>query len=364
MRFVEIPLSGIIKFISSEEFLNGPVIPITPLRAISHSMNPRGNPDDIILILAYNENDELIGYIGSLPDHINLIAGQRVAWNSCWWVDPVQGKETAMQLFYRFLDRWKKQVLFADLTPLTYNIISKTGFFQTRIKTGTRGYLRMPLSEILPPKNQVFRSFKWFFSAFDFIFNIFWEIRLKIWKDRNKMDEKINWAFIWDLDPGIAGLMQKESTGDLIGRGEAELNWIRDYPWISHVKDKVYASRYNFTYYARRFEHHRIKITENNQIKAFLIITIRNNHLKVPYLFYEKDSLSQVMNFLLHFMITSRIHYISVFRKDLAEFLFKNPAPMIWKKRIPRYTAISKDIFSILPEEYQSQDGDGDCVFT
>jgi hypothetical protein len=364
MRFVEIPLSGILEFTSTEEFKNSPVIPVTPHRARSHSMNPRGNPDDIILILAYNEKDELIGYIGALPDRLNFNPGHRVAWNSCWWVDPVRGKEIAMQLFYRFLDRWNRQVLFADLTPLTYKIISKTGFFQSRIQTGARGYLRMPLSEILPPKNKVFRSLKWLFSATDFIFNIFWEIRLKIWKNRNEIDEKMKWFFIRDLDSSIISLMQKESTKELIDRGEEELNWIRDYPWVSQLKDKVYAHRYYFTYYARRFEHHRVKLTENNEIKAFLIVTIRNNHLKIPYLYYDTGSLSLVMDFLLHFMISTKVRYISIFRNDLAEYLLKSPIPMIWKKRIPRYTATSKDIIGILPQEYQLQDGDGDCVFT
>jgi hypothetical protein len=364
MRFVEIPLSGILDFTSTEEFKNNPVIPITPHRAISHSMNPRGHPDDIILVLAYNETDELIGYIGVLPDKLSLISGHRIAWNSCWWVDPVRGKEVAMELFYRFLDRWNKQVLFADLTPLTYKIICKTGFFQGKIRTGARGYLRMPLSEILSMKNRVFRFFKWLFSACDFIFNIFWEVRLRIWQNRNKMDEKMNWIFIRDLDSSIINLIQKESTRELIGRGEDELNWIRDYPWISQMKDKTFAPRYHFTSYARRFEHHRVKITENNQIKAFFIITIRNNHLKIPYLYYDAGSLPGVMDFLLHFMISSKVRYISVFRNDLAEYLLANQTPMIWKKRITRYTAISKDIIGILPEDYQLQDGDGDCVFT
>lgn len=364
MRFVEIPLSGISEFIATEEFRNSPIIPITPLRAISHSRNPRGNPDDIILILAYNEKNELTGYIGALPDTLKLIPECRAAWNSCWWVDPAKGKEIAMQLFYRFLDRWDKQVLFADLTPLTYEIISKTGFFHSGIQTGTRGYLRMPLSEILPPKSPVFSTFKWFFSVFDFIFNIFWEIRLIIWKNRSPGNEKVKWFFIRELDTDIKDLMEKGSSGELIGRGEAEFNWIRKYPWVTKVKDKEYTTRYNFTYWAGRFEHHWIKITENDQIKAFLIITIRNNHLKVPYLYYMPGSLPNVMNFLLHFMISGKVSYISVFRNDMSDFLMKNPAPMIWKKRIKRFTAISKEIIQMLPEDYQLQDGDGDTVFT
>jgi hypothetical protein len=327
-------------------------------------MNPNGYPEDIILIMAYNEKNELAGFIGALPDRLKKVPGLRVAWNSCWWVDPVRGKEIGMQLFYRFLERWDKKVLFADLTPLTYNIISKTGFFKSGIRTGARGYLRMPLSEILPPKKTVFRILKWIFSACDSIFNIFWEIRLIIWKKRKHRNEKIKWFLVRDLDPDITELIQKESSGELIGRGEDEFDWIRDYPWVTPVKDKVTVRRYPFTYYAKRFEHHRVKITEDNKTIAFLIVTVRNNHLKVPYLYYAPGSLPHVVDFLLHFMISGKVYYITVFRKDISGYLLKHPMPMIWKKSIRRYTAISKDISDMLPVGHQMQDGDGDVVFT
>ena len=178
------------------------------------------------------------------------------------------------------------------------------------------------------------------------------------------MDKKIECQFISDLDSSIISLIQQESTRELIRRGEEEFNWIHDYPWVIQGEPEPFTKRYSFTSHARRFEHHRVKITESNQIRAFLIITIRENHLKVPYLYYNTGSLSYVMDFLLHFMISSRVHYISVFRKDLAEYLIKYRTPMIWKKRIARYTAVSKDLAGILPVDYQLQDGDGDSVFT
>jgi hypothetical protein len=364
MRFVEIPLSGILDFTSTEEFRKSAVIPVTSQRAISQSLNPRGLPDDIILILAYNEKDELVGFIGALPDKISISPDWRIAWNSGWWVDPIRGKEAAMPLFYRFLDRWNKRVMFADLTPLTYQIICRTGFFQGKVRMGTRGYLRMPLADILIPKKQVFRYLKWLLSAIDLIFNLFWEFRIRIWVKRNPFNKKIEYTFLEDLDPSVINIIQQESTRELIRRGEVELNWIRDYPWIIQGKPDIYAGRYPFTSHSRRFEHHRVKITEGTQMKAFLIITLRDNHLKVPYLYCSTGSLSCVMDFLLHFMISSQVYYISVFREELAEFLLKYRTPMIWKKQIPRFGAVSNDLAGILPEVYILQDGDGDSVFT
>jgi hypothetical protein len=363
MRFVEITLSGIVDFTSTEEFRNGSLIPITPHRAASQSLNPRGHPDDIILIVAYN-NNELIGYIGALPDRLNLVPGKRVAWNSGWWVDPERGRDAAMPLFYRFLERWGKHVLFADLTPLTYQIACKTGFFDGKVRMGVRGYLRMPLSDILPPKNRIFKLIKWMFSTTDFIFNVLWKLRLLIWKNRHKMDKNIECEFVNNWDPSISELIRHGSAMELIRRGEAEFDWIRDNPWILQGNPDENARRYHFSSYIKRFEHKRVKISRGNKVIAFLIVTLRDNHLKVPYLYYDKGAMPEILNFLIHHMISVHARFISVFRDDISEYLLNSRTPMIWKKRIARYTAISKEISGLLPEGYILQDGDGDAVFT
>jgi len=364
MRFVEITLPGIVNFTLTEEFRNGHLVPITPQRALSQSLNPRGQQDDIILILAYNDNNELIGYIGALPDRLNLVPGKHVAWNSGWWVDPELGRDAAMPLFYMFLERWDKRVLFADLTPLTYQIACKTGFFYGKTRMGVRGYLRMPLSDILPPKNRIFKSIKWIFSTTDFIFNLIWELRLRIWKNQHQMDKNIKCEFVNSWDPSISDLIHRESAMELIRRGEAEFDWIRDNPWILRGNPDENARRYHFSSHSKRFEHQRIKISNGNKVRAFLIVTLRDYHLKVPYLYYKKGAMPEVMNFLIYHMISVNARFISVFRDDISGYLLNSRTPMIWKKRIVRYSAISKEISGLLPEGYILQDGDGDVVFT
>jgi hypothetical protein len=364
MRFAEITLSGIVSFTSTEEFRNNSRIPITPLRARSQSLNPRGRPDDVVLIIAYDDNNELIGYIGALPDRLNLVPGKRIAWNSGWWIDPEHGRDAAMPLFYKFIDRWNKNVLFADLTPLTYQIACKTGFFIGNVRMGIRGYLRMPLADILPAKNKIFTSFRWIFTAIDFIFNLLWELRLTIWKTRHQLGDNIKYEFIKDLDTNVSDLIFRESAMELVRRGEAEFDWIRDYPWILEGKPDINARRYHFTSHTKRFKHQRIKISQGNVVKAFMIVTLRDNHLKVPYLYCVRGALSLVLNFLIHHMISVNAKYISVFREDITGYLLNSRAPFIWKKRIARYAAVSKELSGLLPDGYILQDGDGDVVFT
>lgn len=364
MRFVEIPLSGIVGFTSAEDFRISNRIPITPPRALSQSLNPAGRPDDVVLIIAYDDNNELIGYVGALPDRLNLVPGKRVAWNSGWWIDPDHGRNAAMPLFYKFLERWNKNVLFADLTPLTYQITCKTGFFKGNVRMGARGYLRMPLADILPPKNRIFALFRWILTVIDFIFNLLWELRLRIWNSRHQMDNNIKYEFFRDWDASVSDLIHRESAMELIRRGEAEFDWIRDYPWILEGKPDANARRYHFSSHTKRFVHQRIKISQGNKVKAFLIVTIRDNHLKVPYLYCERNALTEVMNFLIHHMISVKTSFISVFREDISGCLMNSRTPMIWKKKIKRYAAISNEIAGLLPDGYILQDGDGDAAFT
>lgn len=56
-------------YIDSETFQNAPVIAISKHRAASQISNPEATEDDILLLMAF-ENDNMVGYLGVLPDKI------------------------------------------------------------------------------------------------------------------------------------------------------------------------------------------------------------------------------------------------------------------------------------------------------
>jgi len=362
MRFEEYTLSELVHYTLTDRYEQSTVVPITRHRARSQVKNPRANSEDIVLIIAYNDKDEIIGYIGALPDWISGDMHKKMAWNSCWWVDPVKGREAAMPLFYRFLDRWDSKVMFSELTPQTFQIVSRIEFFESNIIKGCRGYLRLPLSEILPAKKNVFRSIRWLLCAFDTVFNLFWEIRLKIWASVNK--KVMKYQFVGSIDDETTRLINQSIQNELLKRGEEELIWIRDHPWLIEGRPDTYAGRYHFASHARHFLHQWVKIKSGDDLRAFLVITLRDGHLKVPYLYCTPGSLPGILNFLLHYMITNKVLYISIYRSDFADCIMESKTPMWYKKRIPRYTAVSKNLSGFLPGNYFLQDGDGDCVFT
>jgi len=174
----------------------------------------------------------------------------------------------------------------------------------------------------------------------------------------------MEWQFVESFDDEITGLISQSNERELLRRGEAELTWIRDHPWVIEGRPDTYAKRYYFTSHARHFLHQWVKIKSGNILKVFLVVTLRDGHMKVPYLYYMPGSIKDALDFLCHYMINNKVLYVTIYRHDLAEYLMESKIPLLFKKRIPRYTAISKNLSDSIPEGYFLQDGDGDCVFT
>ena len=81
-------LADLAQLVRSKDFWNGDLIPITRHRALAEIKNPRADPEDVILLVAYDE-DRVCGYTGVLPGLIFLEGERhRVGWLTAWWRKP------------------------------------------------------------------------------------------------------------------------------------------------------------------------------------------------------------------------------------------------------------------------------------
>ena len=82
-------------------------IPITKHRAISQINNPRSDEDDVVLLIAY-QDDEVVGYIGMLPDRFEIgDALHKIAWATAFWVSSrLRRQGIGTKLVAEALDRW------------------------------------------------------------------------------------------------------------------------------------------------------------------------------------------------------------------------------------------------------------------
>ena len=357
----------LLEFINSDEFRNLKHIPITPQRAYSQVKNPRAQKDDVLLIIAYNSENELIGYSGILPDKIFINHySRRICWNSCWWVHPEKGKSAAIPLFLKVCKVCKNQLIFADLAPASRKIIEKMEYFTSPAKIeGLRGICRSYLAELLPGKRKYFRYFKFILQMMDATVNLISELKSKSAIRKFKhLNTEIE--YIDHIDPDTAGFIEKHSQNELLKRSYEELNWILKYKWIlntAHQED-LNSQRYYFSSITKHFSFFAVKIIQNNELAAFLLLSERDGHVKIPYLYYPKQNKELVLKFIFGFLFNRKAKSFITFRTDLMDFFQCNNTPFIKKMYIQRYFSISRDFEEVKLNKSLFQDGDGDFVFT
>ncbi|MBZ5675073.1 MAG: GNAT family N-acetyltransferase [Acidobacteriia bacterium] len=103
MVIKKIPLKDLVDFANQVDKHTPPegVLPISRQRALSQSQNPFASPDDVALLVAY-DNDICVGYLGVVPGGawVNGVC-QKVFWLSTWYVSPkARDSGVAMQLLF------------------------------------------------------------------------------------------------------------------------------------------------------------------------------------------------------------------------------------------------------------------------
>jgi hypothetical protein len=368
MIIKEITAKALPDFIRSEEYLNSKVIPISQHRAFSHASNPRVDADDVVLFLAYVE-DEIAGYIGILGDQF-FVNGQseKIGWISCLWVDPsTKGKGIVKALLKQAFLRWNNKILITNFAPDVRGTYIRSELFAEPFKiTGVRGYLRFNTHELLPAKRALFKQWHWVLRAGDLLLNTVNDIRLSFITLLNRPGKQM--AFLSEIDAETNAFIQQHQQNNLPKRTVDELNWIMHYPWIlaGEEKDKI-QQRYYFSSVSKQFITLPIKIPDNNKlIKAFLYLTIRDKHLKVHYAFFAPGDIEQITAIIYQLALKYRCNMVTVFDPGLNDYIYQHQSPFLFKKRLEQEyfvsTAFDQEWFNSPQDAFQYGDGDG--VFT
>ncbi len=108
----------------------GQFVPISYQRAVAHAKNPVAEPEDDALLIAYDEEDEIVGYFGILPimlrDHDNI---DKVHWFTTWNVSSkVRGRGVGTQLMEYALTLKKDYLIVGSI--YARRICRQFGFFE------------------------------------------------------------------------------------------------------------------------------------------------------------------------------------------------------------------------------------------
>jgi len=365
MQITEITVAQLPEFVNSKLWQQLCTKPITGLRAISQFHNPRANPNDIALIFA-SEDDQLIGLVGLLPESINGQAGKKASSNTCWWVQPEKGKHLAIPLFLKAFTLCGQSMFMTDCTPHTTGILGKTNWFDfPPINHGIRGFLKFNLHELIPAKLPSTQKLKPLLKLADHIFN-FLILPYRIIIQYVIIRDRMQIECLDSLDQELHTFIELHSQNEFTRRTGKDLEWILKFPWIigSNTDQTKTWVEYPFSHIVGRFEQYFVKITSSNQPIGLLLISVRDGHMKVPYAYFDEKDASQLLKVIYQQALLKKAATLTVFNPVLVSMMDSVVHPFIFKRKIKRLVAISKNLFDDYRKYPLIQDGDGDIVFT
>ncbi|MBN2634787.1 MAG: hypothetical protein JXR61_00855 [Prolixibacteraceae bacterium] len=361
MLIKEIKVRDLHGFIKSEEYSRLDIKPITELRALSQINNPDADSDDIALIYVAN-NNELLGFAGLLPRYIN---GEkvRIFSNSCWWAHPQKGKGIAIPLLFKLAEKANFNLFLSESPPQIQPILEKSGLFELlRKDRGIRGFIRFYFADIFAKR---FKDHQWISKLivpFDIILNfIFSPLRLfyqiKFGSQSFEIDP------VSEIDENIFTFIKEHSKSELVQKTPATFQWFKNYPWVKEDLENEFIN-YPFTHRVKKYELCYFVLRKENEIKAFVAISNRDNLSKIPYIYFNSCDIREVFYTVMKLILIRKYDSIVVFHPEIIDFIRQNKMPFFRRKKEIKYSGTTKQIYQYFKQKPIIQDGDGDVIFT
>lgn len=360
--------AGLRQLINSEEFKQYKHVPISTVRALAHLANPRLNEEFDLICVAYY-NGEVAGYQLILCDHLYTPNGiESIGWLSCIWVDDnMRGKGIGRSMFEASQVQWKDRLFFTNSMPISEGMFSRTGQFQgPAILEGTRLYMRFNSAYLLPNKKPSLNTIKPLLQLADGTLNLVQDIRLNSFRSKLKAD----YIVLPEIDDVTAAFIDRFQQQELFRRGQKDLNWIVEHPWLHTGEQTDEDRKYFFSSHAEelKIQHVVIQDPSNkaNEPIAYMLLFIRDGQMRLPYLYFDEVHAEKVAQVALQLMLKNNVDMFTTFHPVLSKYFANNPKPAIFVKSITRRYFGPKKYGDIYRTGINANftEGDGDQSFT
>jgi len=342
-------------FTTSEDFQKFPFAPTSSFREISHIHNPRAGENDILLFLAYDD-DELAGYFGILPDDLTLANGEKIhfGWLSTLFVsENFRGMNIAPQLLFAAEKAYSKNLIVTEFTPSAERLYRKIGMFEDLLtKKAIRYYFKSNLAELLPSKKEIYEKNKRWLKRFDNLVNIFIPY---LGKNKNHL-----YKISKSTDQNLEKFISRQQKNP-IGRSAQEFQWMLDFPWLSTEKEQP---NYLFSSFSKTYDMFWVSVYQNQEIAAAMLCSVRNGHLKVLYYFGNLNLIAEILPKIIR---KYKVKMMTIYDDALNSAIAKNKTPKaLYKRPLERKYMIHKAFRKKMGKDFDFNftDGDGDFSFT
>ena len=362
LRIQKIYVNELLNFWESEEFINFKHFPISLKRIKSYRSNPNSNKNLPVIYLGFL-NEELVVYRSLLQDRLRQ-PDTEIAWLSGVWTHPrYRRKGFANFLLDEVFKDYSGNIFSTNLGASSFNlVINYKDFTLFKESNGHRFYYRFSLSEILPPKSKFFLKLKPFLKITDVCANFFLDLRLLFVKKSHNPNLE-NAVFDAELEEFIS----RHNQNSLFRRNVEEFKWILDFPWVEQRnEDEEHDKKYHFTTSAKRFYQKALIYKANGKIKGFLFYSVKNEILKIHYIFTNSElELEEFVVYILNLIRKEKVSYMMLTDERFIQKV-KNKGGVIyskvWKKGFFAGKKLLEDFPGLMEKDIYM--GDGDTVFT
>jgi GNAT superfamily N-acetyltransferase len=350
-------------FLNSEAYQNNIVIPISSNRAQSYIENPRSDSDDIVMILAY-ENEVLIGYRTLLSDFFVAQNKEvRFAWLSGVWVSELKRRQgIGTLLLEEAYQSWDGNLMYSNYAPSSKKLLDKTAKFDVlAVKNGYRYYLRSCFVDLLEHRLGAFNVFLPLLRRTDAILN-----KLIDCTSLNK--QHINTDSVSKEDQEKLFSNYLKGLNSLFGRTAEEFDWIRTFPWLSSSeRNKQFSLKYYFSFYKKRVEQiFGVLKEKENKSTGIYCLSLVDQHLKVNYTHAGANGWVEISKRIIAYSIKKKVSYVDCYDEDLNAVFSNSKKPFFFKKQLTQNYYCTSKISKNYPEIKNKKIffGDGDSIFT
>lgn len=335
-------------------------------RLFSLSLNPDSDPDDLVLLLAYL-NDELVGYLGIYINKININNPQKIGWLSTWWVHPkTKGTGIGLDLFNTMYEANNGRIGISQFTDSAKRVYDKSGYFTTlKYDDGLKSVLRSHLISFIPNRFPRTIKLSGLLNLTDNTLNSILDIRLNFKKRKLLKElEGVSIEYLTNIDNETMQIIQENSKNNISVFSKDFFNWFKAYKWLesASIVELTDRKKYEFSIYDKEFEISYLKINKDNKCIGFVVLQKRNFLQKVLFSFYNSSNSKIIADIIKLQLINENTREIICFDPHICkEFLTSNIFLFNTKKQ--KKSIISKEYLETNFNDCYMHYGDGDCCF-
>ena len=353
---------------SNKDFWNHSFLSISKHRLMAHYNNSVCKDDDIVLLLAYL-NDELVGYMGVYIDTIILDSVEhKVGWLSTWWVHPkTQGSGIGKEILNTMYKLNEGKIGISQFTPSARRVYDKSGYFvNLKENIGIKAVLKSNLSYLVPMKFPKLKTFKLLLMAIDSLLNSIIKSKLFYYKYKIKSKLKnITIEYLNKIDDETLLLINHNNKNHLSNKTPAFFEWLKAFHWVQEAPliELTNKNKYEFSIYDKSFNVYLIKVIENNECIGFLVLQKRNVTMKALFAYYNDIKTADIISDIIKLhCIQQKIHEVICYDINICKKL-NNSNVFIYKRIKIKQSIISKIYNKTNFDEIIMNYGDGDCSF-